>query len=152
MVFLFYNNSFTLYLEGGDGNKNEFDGIRKLLYDGYENSIEINKINEEKYYIEDDNNIKELKEQLCIIILKYVEKYIKITKYYSIQYLIFILIKRVYFCHFKKYQKKEIPLLIESLVNMCFFNDSPMKLIKTFINKILKSTKKEEKFAYQKFK
>ena len=106
LFFLFYNNSFTLYLEGGDGNKNEIDGIRQLLYDGYENNVEINIINEEKYYIEDDNNIKELKEQLCIIILKYVEKYIKITKYYSIQYLIFILIKRLYFCHFKKYQKK----------------------------------------------
>ena len=78
LLFLFYNNSFTLFLEGGDGNKIEIDGIRQLLYDGYENNVEINIINEEKYYIEDDNNIKELKEQLCIIILKYVEKYIKI--------------------------------------------------------------------------
>ena len=141
LVFLFYNKSFTLYLED---NKNENDGIRKLLYDGYENNEEINIINEKKYYIEDDNNIKELKEQLCVIILKYVEKYIKIVEYYSIQYLIFILVKRVYFCHYKKYQKKELPLLIESLVNMCFFDNSPMKLISTFINKILKSTKKED--------
>ena len=39
--------------------------------------------------------------------------------------------------------KTIITLLGESLLNMCFFKESPLGLIKGFINKILKSEKNE---------
>ena len=144
LAYLFYNKSFSIYLrKDNNSDNNDVDGIRRLYFDGYNNKGEMDIINDEKYIISDDNIVNKLREKLCEIILVYVEKYIDLIDFFSFQYLIYVLLKRMYFSHYEKYNKQIIPLLAESLLNMCFFKESPLRLIKGFINKILKSEKKE---------
>ena len=145
LAYLFYNKTFSIYLrKDNNSDSNEVDGIRQLFFDGYNNKGEMDIINDEKYIISDDDIINDLREKLCEIILAYVEKFIDMVEFFSFQYLIYVLLKRIYFSHFEKYNTKTIiTLLGESLLNMCFFKESPLGLIKGFINKILKSEKNE---------
>ena len=145
MAYLFYNKNFSLYLskKNNDKEEEENSGTNYYIFDDYENKGEINVIDSEIFCVQEDENIIQLKEKLCEIIIKYVEKYIELTDVFAIQYLIYILIKRIYFCHYEKYQKKVIRLISDSLINMCFFKESPLELISSFINEILKSTKEE---------
>ena len=143
LAYLFYNSSFSLFLRNNEDN-NQMIGVRLLFFDGYENKGEMNIINAEQYYIEEDDIIKQLRGQLCEIILKYAEKYIEIIDEFSIQYLIYALVKRMYFYHYEKYNKRLMPILAYSLTNMCFFEEAPLKLISNFINTILKSKEKKD--------
>ena len=147
LACLFFNKDFTLILDVNKENEiyNDTDGIRHLLYDGNEDKGDMKVINDNIFYVyEGDEVIDELREELCEIILKYIEKFIVLIDFYSMQYLIYVLIKRIYFSHYKQYKKRVDFLLVDSLINMCFFKEAPLKLISNFINKILKSTKEEE--------
>ena len=144
LAYLFYNKSFFLYLENNDNNNEELSGIRHLIVDGYENKGEINVINSEKFYISEDDRISQLREQLCEIIIKYAEKFIEMIDTFAIQYIVYILVKRLYFCHYEKYKDDILPLISYSLINMCFFKESPIQLLSYFINKILKSKKQKD--------
>ena len=146
LAYLFYNKSFTLYVEDNDKkDENEVEPKnRYYIFDGYDNKNELNIINSEKYFISEDKRIKEFQENLCEIILKYIEKFIHLIDLFIIQYVIYTLIKRIYFCNYDKYRKRVLPLLADSLTNMCFFKDSSLKIISKFINKILNSTKNED--------
>ena len=141
-VYLFYNKTFNIHLESSNKNKDE-DCLRFLFFNGYENKEEINLINKKDFYISVDNRINELKEKLCEIIFKYIEKFIGVN-IYAMQYVIFILLKRIYFCHYKKYNIQVLSFLADSLVNMCFFKESILELIFSFINKKIKSSKNED--------
>ena len=109
LAFLFYNKIFSLYLQRNKNKDNEeneeVDGIKYLIYDGYENKGEMNVINSEKFYIYEDNRVNEFREKLCEIILKYVETFLKITDTFQMQYIIYVLIKRAYFYHSEKNKK-----------------------------------------------
>ena len=144
LINLFYNISLSIFLESEKKSDNGDYGIIKLYFDGKENKKEIKMIDKKKYNIYEDEEITELREGLIDIILEYCEKFIEIYDSFSIQYLIFILIKRLYFYNNKKYDKKAIPILANSLVNMCFFEKYPLDLIKHFINKIIKSQNEED--------
>jgi len=145
LAYLFHNKTFSIYLKkDNNSDSNEIDGIRQLFFDGYSNKGEMDIVNDEKYIISDDDIIKDLREKLCEIILAYAEKFIDMVDFFSFQYLIYVLLKRIYFSHYENYNKQTIiTLLAESLLNMCFFKESPLGLIKGFINKILKSEKNE---------
>ena len=144
LAYLFYNKSYALFINKNISKNDEnIQGINFLFYDGYENKGELDIINSQIFYIPEDQRNIELKEKLCGVIIKYVEKYIELIDIFSIQYIIYILIKRVYFYHLNKYKKKVFPLLADSLINMCFFKESPLKLISHFINTILKSKNEE---------
>ena len=142
-INLFFNKEFSLYL--ANSNEKDIDGERHLIFDGNENKEKIKVINGKKFHIYNgDELINELREELCEMILKYIEKFIVIIDSFQIQYLIYVLIKRIYFSHYMQYKKKVENLLVDSLINMCFFKESPLKIISNFINKILKSTREEE--------
>ena len=157
LAYLFFNKTFRLYIskanrssnddsENND-NDNEIDdifGLTYLFFDGYKNNGELNVVNSEKYLVESDNKIDELRLKILDIILAYSKKFIDLIDEFAIQYIIYILIKRIYFCNLNKYNKTIINLLAEVMTNLCFFEDSPIELISYFINRILKSTKKED--------
>ena len=108
-------------------------------------------IDSENYFIDYDNNVKELREKILDIAFAYIEQYIDIVEEFAIQYVIYILIKRIYFFHYEKYDNELIPLLAESMTNLCFFEDAPLEHISYFINKILKSDNKEDQYLKNKF-
>ena len=58
-----------------------------FMIDMKKRKVEYNKC--EQHYIEEDDIIRTLNEQLCEIILKYAETYIDINDEFSLQYLIY---------------------------------------------------------------
>ena len=74
-----------------------------------------------------DDKIKYLRKKLIEIIIIYCEQFIDIIDTYQIQYIIFILLTRIYSCKYKKYNESINSILADSLINMCFFKKSPIK-------------------------
>ena len=154
LSYLFFNKLFRLYIS--ENNKEEEDdsdnfGIDKrelfgffmIFYDNHKSNSELNIINSENYLIDNNEEIEELKGQLCDIIIAYAKKFISLTNNFSVQYIIYILIKRIFFSNYEKYKNASKNLLIKALSNLCFFENS-IEIISYFINKILKS--KDEQF------
>ena len=147
LAYMLFNSSMNIYLEkNAQIEKEESDddaGDMLLFYNGNENRGEINIINGEKFYIEMDDKIREQRKRLGEIIIKYCQQFIDIIDVFQIQYIIFILLSRLYACKYKKYEDDINNILTDSIINMCFFKTSPMKLITDFMNKILESDKQE---------
>ena len=115
--------------------ENEMQGICKQMFDGYEDKFNINAIEDEKYFIDIDDDIQSMRENLCKLIIIYVEKYKAIKTLFEFQYVLYVLIKRIYFHFYDKYKDKVDNLLSEIVINLCFFKDETIEEIKIFINK-----------------
>ena len=89
-----------------------------------------------------------MREKICDIIIEYANKFINLKKDFTIQYIVYILIKRIFFSNYKKYQNISKNLLVKILCNLCFFEES-IDLVDYFINKILKS-KEEDQQSFKK--
>ena len=147
LAYMLFNSSMNIYLEKNaqieKEESDEDEGDILVFFNGKENRGEINIINGEKFYIEMDDKIKEQRKGLGDIIINYCQQFIDIIDVFQIQYIIFILLSRLYSCKYKKFAEDINNILSESIINMCFFKTSPMKLISDFINKILESDKPE---------
>ena len=147
LAYMLFNSSMNIYLEKNaqieKEESDEDEGNILVFFNGKENRGEINIINGEKFYIEMDDKIKEQRKGLGDIIINYCQQFIDIIDVFQIQYIIFILLSRLYSCKYKKFAEDINNILSESIINMCFFKTSPMKLISDFINKILESDKPE---------
>ena len=136
--YLLYNKNFVIYLKQ-QTQENEMQGICKQMFDGYEDKYNINAIEDEKYFIDIDDDIQLMRENLCKLIIIYVEKYKAIKTLFEFQYVLYVLIKRIYFHFYDKYKDKVDNLLSEIVINLCFFKEETIEEIKIFINEILKS-------------
>ena len=136
--YLLYNKNFVIYLKQ-QTQENEMQGICKQMFDGYEDKFNINAIEDEKYFIDIDDDIQSMRENLCKLIIIYVEKYKAIKTLFEFQYVLYVLIKRIYFHFYDKYKDKVDNLLSEIVINLCFFKEETIEEIKIFINEILKS-------------
>ena len=136
--YLLYNKNFVIYLKQ-QTQENEMQGICKQMFDGYEDKYNINAIEDEKYFIDIDDDIQLMRENLCKLIIIYVEKYKAIKTLFEFQYVLYVLIKRIYFHFYDKYKDKVDNLLSEIIINLCFFKEETIEEIKIFINEILKS-------------
>ena len=149
LSYLFFNKSYRVYvsdqndLEGGYKPMDIF-GFTEIFFDGNKNKGEIDLINAENYLIDYDDEIEELKEKICDIIINYAIKFINLKDDFTMQYIIYTLSKRIFFSNFKKYEDISRDLLAKSLVNLCFFEDS-VDLSSYFINKVLNSKDEEDK-------
>ena len=136
--YLLYNKNFVIYLKQ-QTQENEMQGLCKQMFDGYEDKYNINAIEDEKYFIDIDDDIQLMRENLCKLIIIYVEKYKAIKTLFEFQYVLYVLIKRIYFHFYDKYKDKVDNLLSEIVINLCFFKEETIEEIKIFINEILKS-------------
>ena len=144
LAYMFFNNTFNIFIQKNTESEDEEDfGEMLLFYNGRDNRGEINIVNGEKFCIGMDDKVKEMRKILGEIIIKYCEQFVDIIDVFQIQYIIFILLSRLYSCNFSKYKDELNPIFAESLINMCFFDNSPLKLISKFINQILSSDKEE---------
>ena len=147
LSYLLFNKSFRIYLtEEGEVDEDFYEseelfGYTRIFFDGFENKKEINLIKSENYLIDYDDEIEELREKICDIIIAFCNKFISLQKDFSIQYIIYMLVKRIFFCYYKNFKDTIERLLAKSLTNLCFFEES-IDLVSYFINKIFKS--KEE--------
>ena len=148
LAYMFFNPYINLYAEKNAQIEQEEEdedekGEMLLFYNGEESKGEIGIINGEKFCVQMDDKVKYLRKKLGEIIIKYCQQFIDIIDVFQIQYIIFILITRLYSCKYTKYETEVNAILSESIINMCFFKTSPMKVINDFINKILESEKPE---------
>ena len=137
-AYLLFNKKYVLFMKG-QKNENDPQGVIKLLFDGCEDNYLLSVVEGEKYYIDYDNEIEQMREKLSDLILKYVERYKSITNIFEFQYVLYVLIKRVYFLYYEKNKNKVEPILAEIMVNLCFYKVDSIEEIKLFINEILNS-------------
>ena len=148
LAYMFHNKSFNIFVEKDENYSEDESGADldiKIFWDGKEkrrnNNIEL--INGEKFNVFFDEKIVQMRISLGDIIICFCQKFINITNIFEIQYIIFILLSRLYSCKYEKHKKVVNPLLAKSIINMCFFENSLMKQISLFIKKILNSENQE---------
>ena len=137
-AYLLFNKKYVLFMKG-QKSENDPQGVIKLLFDGCEDNYLLSVVEGEKYYIDYDNEIEQMREKLSDLIIKYIERYKSITNIFEFQYVLYVLIKRVYFLYYEKNKSKIEPILAEIMVNLCFYNVDSIEEIKIFINEILNS-------------
>ena len=150
LSYLFFNKSYRVYLSEQTDSENEeteenneLFGFTMTFFDGHKNKGELNFVNSENYLIEYDDEIEESREKICDIIINFANKFINLKNDFPIQYIVYILIKRIYFSEYKNYEDICSNLLAQSLINLCFFEES-IDLADYFINKIIKSNEENE--------
>ena len=142
LIKLFFGKKCILLNGKGVNDKN----FIKKLYDGFQDNSHgnVNIILGEKFCVDYDKDLEPLRENLCQIILKFVEKFKNITNLLEFQYIHFTLLKRVYFYHYEKLENEVVPLFVQILINLCVFKDSDkIKQVLQFVNELLNS--KDEK-------
>ena len=142
-AYLLFNKKYVVYLKR-QTHEDEIQGIIKAMFDGYEDNTHISVIEGEKFYVDYDEDIEKMRENLCDLIIKYVEKYKDIKNLFEFQYVLYVLIKRIYFHFYDKYKDKIEPLLAEIMTNLCFFKVDTIEEVKIFLNEILKSDKEKD--------
>ena len=87
----------------------------KKLFDGYEDNSQgnVNLILGEKFYVDYDSDIEQMREELCEVIIKFVDAFKSITNLIEFQYVHFVLLKRIYFYFFEKYENEISPLFVQ---------------------------------------
>ena len=142
-AYLLFNKKYVVYLKR-QTHENEMQGVIKTMFDGYDDNIHINAIEYEKFYVDYEDDIEKLRENLCDLLIKYVEKYKIIKNLFEFQYVLYVLIKRIYFHFYDKYKDKIELLLAEIMTNLCFFKVESVEEVKIFINEILRSDEEKD--------
>ena len=135
-AFLLYNKKYVIFLKK---QSSESEGVIKLFFDGKENHYLFNIIEGEKFFIESEYEIEEMREKICEIVLKYIEKYQGVNNIYEFQYVLYALAKRVFFLFEGKFRNKIEPIIAEIMINLCLYKINSIEEIKIFIKEILKS-------------
>ena len=140
-AYLLFNQKYAVYLKRQSNGEDFFEegGLIKTFFDGYEDNAHIIAIEGEKFSVYYDEDIDKMREMLCEVIIKYIKKYIVIKNVFEFQYVLYVLIKRIYFHYFSKYKKIIESLLCEIMINLCYFKVDTIEEIKLFMNEILKS-------------
>ena len=75
---------------------------------------------------------------------QYIEKYKVVKNLFEFQYVLYVLIKRIYFHFYDKYKERIEPLLAEIMTNLCFFKVDIIEEVELFINEILNSENEKD--------
>lgn len=143
LIKLFFGKNCILLNEKNSGEK---DSTQKStivkLFDGCDDNSNgnIDIILGQKFYVDYDNDLEPMREGLCELIIKYIEKFKYITNMVEFQYIHFILLKRIYFYYFEKFQKEITPLFAQILINLCAFKDDDrIKQVVQLVNLLINS-------------
>ena len=134
-----------------DKNNNEENNKKieiKKFFDGFNDNTygNINVILGEKFYVDYDADLESMREQLCQVIIKFIEKFKNITNLLELQYIQFVLLKRIYFYYFDKFENEISPLFVQILINLCLFKDNEkINPVVQFVNELLNSKDEKDK-------
>ena len=142
LALLLYNKKYVIFLRK---QSSLGEGVIKLFYDGKENNYLLNVIEGEKFFIQCDNEIEDMREKLCELVLKYVEKYKGVSNIFEFQYVLYVLAKKLFFLFEGKFRDKIEPIIAEIMVNLCFYKVNSVSEIKIFIKEILNSSDEKNK-------
>ena len=144
LIKLFFGKNCILLNEKNNKDENNEDNKNfvKKLFDGYEDNSHgnVNLILGEKFYVDYDSDIEQMREELCQVILKFVDAFKSITNLIEFQYVHFVLLKRIYFYFFEKYESEISPLFVQILINLCLFKDTDkISQVVQFVNELVNS-------------
>ena len=144
LIKLFFGKNCILLNEKNNKDENNEDNKNfvKKLFDGYEDNSHgnVNLIFGEKFYVDYDSDIEQMREELCQVILKFVDAFKSITNLIEFQYVHFVLLKRIYFYFFEKYENETSPLFVQILINLCLFKDTDkISQVVQFVNELINS-------------
>ena len=149
LIKLFFGKKCILLNDKNNNDENLADKVTiKKLFDGFEDNSHgnVNLILGEKFYVDYDCDLEPMRENLCSLILKFIEKFKNITNLLEFQYIHFVLLKRIYFFYFEKFKNEMTPIFVQILINLCAFKESEkIKQVIQFVNALLNS--KEDKDA-----
>ena len=149
LIKLFFGKKCILLNDKNNNDENLADKVTiKKLFDGFEDNSHgnVNLILGEKFYVDYDCDLEPMRENLCKLILKFIEKFKFITNLLEFQYIHFVLLKRIYFFYFEKFKNEMTPLFVQILINLCAFKESEkIKQVIQFVNALLNS--KDDKDA-----
>jgi len=143
LIKLFFGKKCILLNDKNNNDENLADKVTiKKLFDGFEDNSHgnVNLILGEKFYVDYDCDLEPMRENLCQLILKFIEKFKNITNLLEFQYIHFVLLKRIYFFYFEKFKNEMTPLFVQILINLCAFKESEkIKQVIQFVNALLNS-------------
>ena len=144
LVKLFFGKKCILLSDKNTGEENKDEKEKKVqikkLFDGYEDNTHgnINVILGEKFVVDYETDLEPMREQLCEVIIKFVEKFKNVSNLLELQYIQFVLLKRVFFYYFEKYENQISPLFVQILINLCLFkNNEKVNPVIQFITELL---------------
>ena len=143
LLKLFFGKNCVLLNDKNNKEENEENkNTVKKLFDGFDDNSHgnVNLILGEKFFVDYDSDIENMREELCEIILKFVDKFKNITNLLEFQYVLFVLLKRIYFYYFEKYEKELIPNFVQVLINLCLFKETEkISQVVQFVNELMNS-------------
>lgn len=129
-TFIFDSNIPEFHLASNDTNIQSNSNFNNLLFIvnddvkiGKEQQELINKYNKHKFVLTDQNNLITASDELFKICLQYVNVLSHFDKIFDIQYVCYIILKRLYFIfpHFRRNIEDLISII---LVNLCLFTEA----------------------------
>ena len=144
LIKLFFGKNCILLNEKNNKDENNEDNKNfvKKLFDGYEDNSHgnVNLILGEKFYVDYDSDIEQMRDELCQVIIKFVDTFKSITNLLEFQYVHFVLLKRIYFYFFEKYENEISSLFVQILINLCLFKDTDkISQVVQFVNELVNS-------------
>ena len=144
LIKLFFGKNCILLNDKNNKDENNEDNKNtvKKLFDGFEDNSHgnVNLILGEKFYVDYDPDIELMREQLCEVIIKFVDKFKGVTNYLEFQYIHFVLLKRIYFYFFEKCEKELNPIFVQVLINLCLSKETEkISQVVQFVNELVNS-------------
>ena len=143
LIKLFFGKNCILLNDKNNKEENEDNkNTVKKLFDGFEDNSHgnVNLILGEKFYVDYDSDIELMREELCQVIIKFVDKFKGITNLLEFQYIHFVLLKRIYFYFFDKYEKEISEIFVQILINLCLFKEvDKINQVVQFVNELINS-------------
>ena len=147
LIKLFFGKKCFLLSDKNTNGENNNKKILKKFFDGSEDNSQgnINIILGEKFFVDYDSDLEPMREKLCEVIIKFIEKFKNINNLLEFQYIQFILLKRIYFYYFEKFEDQIIPLFVQILINLCLFKDNDkIRQVIQFVNELINSKKEKD--------
>ena len=151
LIKLFFGKKCILLSDKNTGEENKDEKEKKVqikkFFDGYEDNSHgnINVILGEKFIVDYETDLEPMREQLCEVITKFVEKFKNVSNLLELQYIQFVLLKRIFFYYFEKYENQISPLFVQILINLCLFkNNEKINPVIQFVTELLNSN--DEKY------
>ena len=146
---LFFGKKCILLSDKNTDEKDkEKDKINiKKLFDGFDDNSHgnINVILGEKFFVDYESDLEPLRVELCEIIIKFIEKFKTLSNILDFQFILFVLLKRIYFYYFDKFEEAITPLFVQILINLCLFKDEKINPVIQFVNELLNSKNEKNK-------
>ena len=145
---LFFGKKCILLSDKNTDEKDkEKDKINiKKLFDGFDDNSHgnINVILGEKFFVDYESDLEPLRVELCEIIIKFIEKFKTLSNILDFQFILFVLLKRIYFYYFDKFEEAITPLFVQILINLCLFKDEKINPVIQFANELLNSKNEQD--------